>query len=243
MDSGAPAGRVFRGLSQEERVAQRRRQLVEAGLATFGSRGFHAVSVRDVCAEAKLTERYFYESFRNREALFLAVFTDGVERIRDAVLEALAHEPVAQNGLARAGLRAYLQALQDEPRLARILLIDVLTIGAEAGSQSRLATGSFAEMLSAIIQQLYPDLDRTQLDAQLISNGLVGASVFIAMQWAASDFEAPLERVLDHCAVFFESIAAQQAKALAQPTTRALDVRGKRAERRAEKPQKRSRAR
>jgi AcrR family transcriptional regulator len=226
MDSGAPAGRVFRGQSQEERVAQRRRQLIEAGLALFGTRGFHAVSVRDICGEAKLTERYFYESFRNREALYLAVFTEGVERIRDAVLQAISGLSPEQNGLSRAGLRAYLQTLRDEPRLARILLIDVLTIGAEAGSQSRLATGSFAEMLSAIIQQLYPNLDRVQLDAQLISNGLVGATVFIAMQWAASDFEAPLERVLDHCAVFFESIAVQQAQALAQPTSKALSVKG-----------------
>lgn len=202
---------------------------MDAGLHLFGGRGYHAVSVRDVCSEAKLTERYFYESFQNREVLFLAVFAEGVERIRGAVLEAIGSNAAGQSGLARAGLRAYFKALRDEPRLARILLIDVLSVGAEAGSQSRLATGSFADMLSLIIRELYPNLDRGKLDPQLISNGLVGATVFIAMQWAASDFEAPLERVLDHAVVFFESIAVQQAAALNEPRAAEPLVKKKRA--------------
>jgi hypothetical protein len=53
------------------------------------------------------------------------------------------------------------------------------------------------------------------------------------MQWAASDFEAPLERVLDHCVVFFESIAVQQAQALSKPSSKALSVK------RSERPAKR----
>lgn len=84
-----PTGRPFRGVPSDERQAQRRRQLVEAGLDAFGTRGFHLTGVRDVCASARLTERYFYESFKNLEALFLAVYEAAVERVRSAVTRAL----------------------------------------------------------------------------------------------------------------------------------------------------------
>src|SRR5690606_9237384 len=71
-------GRRFRGVAADERRRQRRQQLLDAGLKCFGTVGFRAAGVRDICAEAQLTERYFYESFKNREALFLAVYEMGV---------------------------------------------------------------------------------------------------------------------------------------------------------------------
>jgi len=62
--------RSFKGMSLEERQAERRERLMEAGLQAYGTQGFFSVTVRDICIEAKLTERYFYESFKNSEALF-----------------------------------------------------------------------------------------------------------------------------------------------------------------------------
>jgi AcrR family transcriptional regulator len=208
MAGSAPPGRTFRGQSQEERVTQRRRQLLDAGLVQFGSRGFHEVAVRDICAEAKLTERYFYESFQNREALFQAVYDEGVERIRVAVVEAIGKvEPSASNA-ARAGLTAYFSTLKEEPLLARVLLIDVLTMGAGGGSQSLDAMASFVEMVSATIMGLYPELRRHKLDPQWIGNGLVGATVFMAVQWARGGFKEPVSRLVNNCSAFVDGLAA-----------------------------------
>lgn len=201
-------GRVFRGQSQEERVAQRRRQLLDAGLTLFGTRGFHDVSVRDICAEAKLTERYFYESFQNREALFHAVYDEGVERIRAAVIEALGRAEASAEGTARAGLRAYFTTLREEPLLARVLLIDVLTMGVQGGSQSLHAMSSFVEMVTATILGLYPELRRHELDPQWIGNGLVGATVFMAVQWALGGFKEPVSILVDNCGAFVDGLAA-----------------------------------
>jgi len=208
MTESTPPGRTFRGQSQEERVAQRRRQLLDAGLSQFGTRGFHAVSVRDLCAEAKLTERYFYESFKNREALFLAVYTEGVERVRAQVIGAMAQAHPELPHITRAGFHAYFDTLRAEPLLARVLLIDVLTIGAEAGSQSLSATSSFVEMVTRTIADLYPDLRRHKLDPQWIGNGLVGATVFMAMQWALSDFRGPVDHIVDNCCAFVDGLAS-----------------------------------
>src|SRR3954449_7388105 len=66
--------RTYGGVSADERVAARREKLLDAGLELFGTRGFATTGVKDICREARLTDRYFYESFANSEALFLAVF-------------------------------------------------------------------------------------------------------------------------------------------------------------------------
>jgi AcrR family transcriptional regulator len=208
MAESPPLGRTFRGQSQQERVTQRKRQLLDAGLALFGSRGFHAVSVRDVCGEAKLTERYFYESFQNREALFVAVYGEGVERIRGAIVAAMAKAGSSAEDAARAALYAYFNTLREEPLLARVLLIDSLTIGGEAGNQTVDSMSSFVEMVSATIMGLYPELRRHKLDPLWIGNGLVGATVFMAQRWAQGGFAEPVERIVDNCSAFVDGLAA-----------------------------------
>lgn len=207
--SGSPPGsRLFRGQSADERRKQRREQLIEAGLRAFGARGFHEVGVRDICAEARLTERYFYESFPNLEALFLAVYERGVERVREVVVAALAG--VAPEQMPRAGLRAFLCFLRDEPLWPRIILIDVLTVGSVVGAQSILATQGFADLISSVVETLYTD---HTLDPRLIASGLVGSTVSLVMRWASNGFQEPLEYVLDHCAVFYEALMEKSAMA------------------------------
>ena len=61
--------RQFKGLSLTERKQARREKLIEAGIQAYGTHGFFAVTVKDICTEAKLTERYFYESSKKSEEL------------------------------------------------------------------------------------------------------------------------------------------------------------------------------
>jgi AcrR family transcriptional regulator len=204
--SSPPGNRLFRGLSADERRSQRREQLIEAGLRAFGARGFHEVGVRDICAEARLTERYFYESFPNREALFLAVYERGVDRVRETVMAALQGLPPDE--MPRAGLRAFLSLLRDEPLWPRIILIDVLTIGADVGAQSILATQAFADLIGGMVATFYAD---PSLDPRLVATGLVGSTIFLTMRWASNGFQEPLEQVLDHCAVFYDALRASNA--------------------------------
>jgi len=204
--SSPPGNRLFRGLSADERRSQRREQLIEAGLRTFGARGFHEVGVRDICAEARLTERYFYESFPNREALFLAVYERGVDRVREMVMAALQGLPPGE--MPRAGLRAFLSLLRDEPLWPRIILIDVLTIGADVGAQSILATQAFADLIGGIVAAFYAD---QSLDPRLVASGLVGSTIFLTMRWASNGFQEPLEYMLDHCVVFYDALRASNA--------------------------------
>jgi len=213
-------GRPFRGVSPDERQAQRRRQLVEAGLDAFGSRGFHLTGVRDVCAAARLTERYFYESFKNLDALFLAVYDEAVARIREVVTRALAAPTDTPTDLARAALRAMLTAYRDDPRVARILLVEVMAVGAEMGDAPQNVNASFAEMIAGITRHLFPGMPERGLEPQLVANGLYGSTLYVSMQWAAGGFREPLEQILAHCMLFYDALFAHYQGLLAKPKAR-----------------------
>ena len=50
------AGRIYGGLSLEDRKKQRREQFLQAGINVFGTSGFRSATVRSLCKEAKLTD-------------------------------------------------------------------------------------------------------------------------------------------------------------------------------------------
>jgi len=84
----------------------------------------------------------------------------------------------------------------------------VLTMGVEGSSQSLSAMSSFVEMVSATILGLYPELRRHKLDPQWIGNGLVGATVFMAVQWALGGFKEPVSKLVNNCGAFVDGLAA-----------------------------------
>lgn len=213
----AAPNRRFRGKSAEERIRARRERLIEAGLATFGTRGFHGVRVRDICAEAQLTERYFYESFANLEELFLAVYDASVDRVRvatEGALEALSARGDAEVSLPeliRAGLRAFFQTLLDEPGIARVILVDVLTINSDIARQSQVAVGRFTDLVLDVAGEHLPgavELGSGPFELRLISTGVIGATVYLAMRWVNEGCEEPVEVMVEHAALFYESLGA-----------------------------------
>src|ERR1700754_2161618 len=66
--------RRYGGASFEDRQAERRERLIAAAIEVFGRWGREGATVAAICAEAGLTARYFYESFPNRDALFIAAY-------------------------------------------------------------------------------------------------------------------------------------------------------------------------
>ena len=222
-DSESPPGRrKFRGVDPDQRVAQRSEQLLDAGLEAFGTRGFQASGVREICAEAKLTERYFYESFKNREALFIAVHERAAKQIEVLMVEALANAPRNAREIPRAALRAILGTYRDDPRLARVLMIEVLR--ANVNDTAFVASDAFAQLIEQMTLSRYPNLTALGIDAGLIANGLYGSTIYIAVRWALDGFKEPVEQIVEYCAVFYDSMMHElaQRESVAPPSPRAV---------------------
>src|SRR4051794_9638175 len=101
--NGMPT-RSYGGVSAADRVAERRKRVMAAGLDLFGTHGYTATGVKDVCRAAGVTDRYFYESFADRKALFLAVFDSRIEQLLEIVVAAVAAAGPAPAGPPRAAI-------------------------------------------------------------------------------------------------------------------------------------------
>lgn len=197
--------RPYRGVSAGDRVRERREQLVAAGLECFGTQGYHGVTVKQLCAQAQLTERYFYESFKGREALFSAVYESLIETMRKKFMAIAAPHAPNMIAMARAGLRNFFVSLKHDPRLARIILVDVLTVSPEMERRAQAATFGFADLIKQTTVASGGAPARSDIDIGLIASGLIGASVSIAMRWSADEYHPPVENVINTAMVLFDA--------------------------------------
>jgi len=90
-----------------ERQQARREKLIEAGIEVYGTHGFFAVTVKDICNEAKLTERYFYESFKKSDQLFQTIFLKLIDELQQNVMQAIMQASNSHEKMVDAGLTAH----------------------------------------------------------------------------------------------------------------------------------------
>ena len=194
----ARSKRSYRGVQPEERKAQRRAQLLEAATRVFGENGVKGATVKQICGEAGLTERYFYESFKNQQALFAAVYEAGVDRIRSAILTALAEAPDDSAALTQAAMTAFYSTLRDDPRLARIILVEVFGSTYQLEELYQRGVGDFADLTRDIIEAqglIDPD---SGLDAGLLSTAFVGATIHLALRWYLNGYPQSVQTMVEH---------------------------------------------
>jgi AcrR family transcriptional regulator len=183
--------RTWAGTTLDDRKAARRAQLLEAGLDLLGTEGTAAVSVRAVCRHAKLTERYFYESFTDREELVLAVYEYVGALAHRALAEAVQEAP-DPSALAEAAVISFVELMVDDPRKGRILLLAPMADPALSQRGVELLP-AFAELVRGQLSS-GDDLER-----QLVAIGLVGAlgNVFIA--YLNGSLKVSRGRLVSHC--------------------------------------------
>src|ERR1700752_1144970 len=104
-------GRTYRGASPEQRQAERRERLVEAAIEVFGTTGYRAATIDQVCAQAGLTKRYFYESFTDSEALLLAAYERTTGRLHDRVQAAIGRAQPDVEAITHAALAEFIGAI------------------------------------------------------------------------------------------------------------------------------------
>ncbi|WDE16135.1 TetR family transcriptional regulator [Acinetobacter schindleri] len=196
--------RQFKGLSMAERQQARREKLIEAGIQAYGTHGFFSVTVKDICTEAKLTERYFYESFKKSEHLFQTIFLKLIDELQQNVMQAMMQASSDPKKMIEAGLTALLTTLRDNPRMARIIYIDAMLVQ-ELHNQATIheTMGRFDRMIQAFVMLMMPNLSRSEQEISLVSTGLNGYVTQISIRWVMSGFKQSMEEVLSSCSIVF----------------------------------------
>ncbi|SNS52811.1 TetR/AcrR family transcriptional regulator [Rhodococcoides kyotonense] len=170
----------------DERRRNRHQALLDVGVSLLGAPEGPSVSVRAVCRAAGLTERYFYESFTDRDQFVRTVYAHVGERARTAIADAVDHA----RGNAEAPVRAFVDLVLDDPAVGRVLLLAPLSEAALRGRGAALVPG-------------FVDLVRAQLtgrdDDQLVAIGVVGALTALFVGYLDGTITTPRETFVAHC--------------------------------------------
>ncbi len=190
--------RTYGGVSGEERSRQRREKLIEAGLQVFGTLGFDKATMRDICASARLAERYFYENFANIDEAFEAVHLELTAKLLTNMTQAVAKAPAEQPlKKAAAGLTAYYSFIQEDPRRAQIILLDAAKLGHNNVHHTGSTMHGFATFMADIVADHRQGLPAGMSNA-LVTTGLIGMAIQTGVTWFYGGFKEPVSTIVEH---------------------------------------------
>ena len=192
----------YGGVEAAQRIATRRAQLIEAALELLGTDGWPVTTVRGICAHAKLTPRYFYESFDDLDAILLAVFDEIAAEGATAVLAAVgAAEPDAR-AKSRAAIGAFIELLTDDPRKARVLFIEAM--GSEPLARRRFETvRMFARLVAEQARSFYGVPNETDPLVELTALMLAGGLAEALLAWLDGSLRITREQLIEDCTDLF----------------------------------------
>jgi len=117
-------GETYGGQSREQRAADRRIRIVSAAMRLFAARDYDDVTVADVCALARVSKRYFYDHFADREDLLVSVHREHHDWLMAGIGAAAPKHPDGLGALLRPMMAALVHMLVENPQRARVIYIN-----------------------------------------------------------------------------------------------------------------------
>jgi AcrR family transcriptional regulator len=145
-----PRGR--HGLTRAEVAADQRERIFHAMADAMAERGYAATPVAEIVKRAGVSRESFYQHFASKQDCFLAAYEWATDALRGSFAAGLGADGSALERFD-ALLGRYLAALADDPRRARLFLVEAYAAGPEV-MRRRLevqqeATAELAELLGA----------------------------------------------------------------------------------------------
>ena len=199
-------GRPYRGKQEEERKKERRDRLIATGLELFATRGYTRTPIEYICEVSHVTTRHFYQLFKSKEGLLRAVLEMVMEGSRSAVAEALMVETEDPVERARAGLSAFVHSYLDDPRRARIVLVETVGVSQEMEKYRRELIHEFAGVIEAEVNELMRKGLVAERDRSMGSLAMAGAVDVLLEDWVYADDPPPVEEVIEELVELFEVV-------------------------------------
>ena len=171
--------RRIRGLDPADRLAERRRLLLDAALELFGTVGYAATSIEQICQAAYVSTRSFYELFDGKEACYLALHRQLAEPILDRLTAVGAGGAGAE--VVPAMVAAFVHAMTDDIRVLRVTSIEGTCISPTVDQQRRDFRHQGAALVEAAWAQ--PGITPRQPSPRRLALGVIGAFFDILIDW------------------------------------------------------------
>ncbi|GJF14301.1 transcriptional regulator [Mycolicibacterium cyprinidarum] len=201
--------RPYRGVDGQQRIAERRRRLLEAGLDLLGGPAVSSdqattsdLTVRAICSQSGLAARYFYESFTDKDAFVGAVFDWVVADIAATTQAAVAAVPMREQ--SRAGMANIVRTISDDARVGRLLFSTHLANSAVV--RKRTESGALFALLSG--QQFGTSLQLEPNDRiKAAGHFVVGGVAQTLSTWLSGDIAFTPAELATHLAALIDQLA------------------------------------
>jgi len=202
--------RPYRGVGAEVRRAQRRAALIETGLDCLDADGLGGVSVRSICARARLTPRYFYESFADLDELLIAVVDTVAAEIATHVVAAVAAAPDQFDAQVRALVSAAFDVVSGDPRKANSVLVAASGHPALRHRRSEIAM-DYAEIAMSNLPALAARSAAERREVRATTLFLLGGSVELIVAVLSGGVRLSRTRVVALLTDMWTSVLAERA--------------------------------
>lgn len=164
-----PRGR--HGLPRELVVRSQRERLLAAAVRVTAAKGYEAMSVADILAEAGVGRESFYDLFEDKRDCVLAAHTVLIEHLETTV-RAVYDEPGPWPDRVRKSIATMLDWFAADPAAARVAIVELAAIGPEARERFQEIFVRFSGILEEGREGHEPDPARPQAAQLAISTGL-----------------------------------------------------------------------
>jgi AcrR family transcriptional regulator len=159
-----------------------RDRILQAALEIFAERGYHRALVDDIVRASGTSKGAVYHHFPNKEALFLALVDEFAARLAQAMAAAIG-EAHGALGRVQAALTAGLETFARHRELARILLLEAVSLGPAYQSKRREVHEHFASLIQAYLDDAVREGSIPPLDTRVATLAWLGAVNEVVIQW------------------------------------------------------------
>ncbi|WP_344987076.1 TetR/AcrR family transcriptional regulator [Nonomuraea helvata] len=194
MLDGWNVNRSYRGMSAEQRLADRRERLMTAAYTLYAKPGFTATTIERLCSEARISNRAFYECFGGREELLQALHERCVDESLAVVTKAVQEAPKTLDDRVKAGIQAYIEFTTADWRRARIMHIEVRRSGDVLTQSRQRAVDAFARLVEEASADF---VEATGMNRRLVALGVVGALQELLIEWLHANEQPSIDELAD----------------------------------------------
>jgi AcrR family transcriptional regulator len=159
-----------------------RERILQAAVEVFAHKGYHRGIVDDIVRASGTSKGAVYHHFPTKEALFLALVDEFSSHLATAVAEAVASR---RGALAKVegAVEAVLQTFARHRELARILLLEAVSLGAAYEAKRAEIHGRFAALIKGYLDEAASEGSIPPLNTEVATLAWLGAVNEVVIQW------------------------------------------------------------
>lgn len=143
--------------SRAAAAADKRRQILDAAISVFATRGFHACRVSDVADEAGVAYGLVYHYFGSKEEILSTLFSERWQIMLDAISEIDRQEEIPARDKLHLVASFIIDSYRHEPDLMKVIIVEVTRAANSFGRDNLEKIREAYNMIGQIVERAQQD--------------------------------------------------------------------------------------